>query len=498
MAASLRRPGRSAAGWLKNAWRMWYGMRKFFWWKLACAMPGMTANCLSGFGRRGKNSSRSSRLAMPSYWPRMMIVGAVIARDRPPAGWRTCRRRCRSAPSRRGRGSRPAKASITSSSAVPGWSRAKMLRTKARSIGRRFFDRNSGRRLRRSASVGLPSPVHTKASRARRWTRSGWRWANSAARRAPDEMPYVRKALDAARAGDVVGRGLEVVGADGDVGVDVAMLVRPPVALHVDAPGVVAEAREVVHRRGVGAPGHLEVEGRLGGHRRAVDEQDRPSRRRASRRRPSPRGTGAPGPCGSSARARERRARRSSGSSFLRVPSPWRLGGHFSLRTRCRRGSRRRPAAPGRPRRRLRIGLDADARAVVQHHVAVDEVAEERHLGDLARAGSPRARPRPGPSRRQPEALGADRDLDASAPAATPAARATRTGSPPATETRLSSAAARTTRAGSRFTRPMKSATVAAGRPRVDLARRARPGGARPRASPRSGRTAPSPPPGRG
>ena len=65
-----------------------------------------------------------------------------------------------------------------------------MLRTKARSIGRRFFDWNSGSRFLRSASVGLPSPVQTKASSASRATRSGWRWANSAAFKAPDEMPY--------------------------------------------------------------------------------------------------------------------------------------------------------------------------------------------------------------------------------------------------------------------------------------------------------------------
>ena len=41
-------------------------------------MPGMTANCLSGFGRRLKNASRSSKPAMPSYSPRMMRVGDVI------------------------------------------------------------------------------------------------------------------------------------------------------------------------------------------------------------------------------------------------------------------------------------------------------------------------------------------------------------------------------------------------------------------------------------
>ena len=38
----------------------------------------MTANCLSGLGRRLKNSIRSSIPAMPSHCPRMMIVGTVI------------------------------------------------------------------------------------------------------------------------------------------------------------------------------------------------------------------------------------------------------------------------------------------------------------------------------------------------------------------------------------------------------------------------------------
>ena len=61
-----------------------------------------------------------------------------------------------------------AKASMTLSSAEPGWSRLKIECTKARSIGRRFLARNSGSFLARSASVGLPLPVHTMASRASR------------------------------------------------------------------------------------------------------------------------------------------------------------------------------------------------------------------------------------------------------------------------------------------------------------------------------------------
>ena len=41
-------------------------------------MPAITVNCLSGFGSRRKNSSRSSKPAMPSYSPRMTIVGTSI------------------------------------------------------------------------------------------------------------------------------------------------------------------------------------------------------------------------------------------------------------------------------------------------------------------------------------------------------------------------------------------------------------------------------------
>src|SRR5437773_7689972 len=67
-----------------------------------------------------------------------------------------------------------------------------MLCTNARSIGRRFLAENSGSFFLRSASVGLPSPVHTNASSARRATRSGCAWAKSAARSAPEEMPYTR------------------------------------------------------------------------------------------------------------------------------------------------------------------------------------------------------------------------------------------------------------------------------------------------------------------
>jgi hypothetical protein len=85
-----------------------------------------------------------------------------------------------------------AKASTVAPSAVPGWSRLKMLRTNARSIERRFFDANSASFFLRSVSVGLPCPVQTNASSASRATRSGCRSANSAAFSAPEEIPYTR------------------------------------------------------------------------------------------------------------------------------------------------------------------------------------------------------------------------------------------------------------------------------------------------------------------
>ena len=83
-----------------------------------------------------------------------------------------------------------AKASMVASSAQPGWSRSNTLRMNARSIGRRFFDWNSGSFFLRSARVGLPLPVQTNESSARRDTRSGCRCAKSAPFSAPDEMPY--------------------------------------------------------------------------------------------------------------------------------------------------------------------------------------------------------------------------------------------------------------------------------------------------------------------
>src|SRR5215471_15010182 len=162
-----------------------------------------------------------------------------------------------------------ANASITASSAVPGWSRSKIERTNLRSIGRRFLARNSGSRLLRSASVGEPSPVHTIASSASRATMSGWRCANKAGRNPVDQKRALTAHLfDIARGREAI------VGAVGDGRVVVAGLGGAAVALHVDTPGVVAAPREEIHRRGIGAPRYLQVEGRLRSHGRAVHEQD--------------------------------------------------------------------------------------------------------------------------------------------------------------------------------------------------------------------------------
>ena len=149
-----------------------------------------------------------------------------------------------------------------------------------------------------------------------------------------DAVRQVR--ADAAGSGDVVRRHRQVVGAGRDVGVDVAMLVRPPVALHVHAPRVVAQTGEVVHRRGVRPARDLEVEGRLGTHRGAVDEQDRPPRRRRSDGGLLPEEQAHRPLRGSSAHARA-----TAGSAVIRqLLSPWPASGAreiVRLRTRCRR-----------------------------------------------------------------------------------------------------------------------------------------------------------------
>ena len=70
------------------------------------------------------------------------------------------------------------------------------------------------------------------------------------------------EALRARRLHDVGRGGTQVIGAIGDVGGDVAMLVGATVALHIDAPGVVALRHEPIHNRGERTSGHLKIEGR--------------------------------------------------------------------------------------------------------------------------------------------------------------------------------------------------------------------------------------------
>ena len=110
-----------------------------------------------------------------------------------------------------------------------------------------------------------------------------------------------QEAPDAARAGDVVGRGREVVGAVGDVAVDVALLVGAAVAFHVDAPADEAAAREPVHHRRVGTAGHRRGRTSAATPSTSRARTARPACRRATRRT-SPRGTGGRRPCASSVR----------------------------------------------------------------------------------------------------------------------------------------------------------------------------------------------------
>ena len=109
------------------------------------------------------------------------------------------------------------------------------------------------------------------------------------AQRARRDAVHQQRAGVVAGLEDVVGRGLEVVGALGDRGVDAAVLGGAAVALHVDAPGVEALADEIVHRARMAR--HLQIERRLRRHRRAVHEQDGAACPGCSGRAASPTGT---------------------------------------------------------------------------------------------------------------------------------------------------------------------------------------------------------------
>ena len=121
---------------------------------------------------------------------------------------------------------------------------------------------------RRAAFAGPDMGVEREPPHAVRMALREQRGAQRARRDAVHQQrPGVVAGLE-----DVVGGGLEVVGALGDRGVDAAILGGAAVALHVHAPGVEALADEIVHRARPAR--HLQIEGRLRRHRRAVHEQD--------------------------------------------------------------------------------------------------------------------------------------------------------------------------------------------------------------------------------
>ena len=92
----------------------------------------------------------------------------------------------------------------------------------------------------------------------------GWEWVVHPADR--QFTGWVERERDGCR---------EVVGAVGDVAVDRTLLIRASVTFHVHAPGVEAEAREMLHRGRARPSRHLQIERRAGAHRGAVHEQDR-------------------------------------------------------------------------------------------------------------------------------------------------------------------------------------------------------------------------------
>jgi hypothetical protein len=105
-----------------------------------------------------------------------------------------------------------------------------MLRTNARSIGRRFARSYSEPRpplgQRGTPLAGPHEGVEREAPHPLRVALGEERGAERAG-----GDPVHQDGAHPAGAGDVVGRGREVVGAGGDVRVDVALLVRPAVAL---------------------------------------------------------------------------------------------------------------------------------------------------------------------------------------------------------------------------------------------------------------------------
>ena len=130
-------------------------------------------------------------------------------------------------------------------------------------------------RFLRSASVGLPSPVQTSASSASRRTRSGMALREQSGAQCARRRAVEQQCLPAGLVEDVRGGRRQVVGAARNIGVDRPPFVGATIPFAIDAPRVVTQAREPVHRRCLGLARNLQVEHRRRRYRRAVHEQDR-------------------------------------------------------------------------------------------------------------------------------------------------------------------------------------------------------------------------------
>ena len=163
-------------------------------------------------------------------------------------------------------------------------------------------------------------PCRSTPSRRARVARPARGDARRTARRAARRTRCRTRGADrsSARLQDIFAGGREIVGAVGDVAVDIAALVGAAVAFHVDAPAVEAARREIVHHRGIRAARNLQIERRLRRHRRTVHEQDRARRLRDGRGRCfSHRKSLHVALCASNARARRRLA-----GCWFKVRSP--------------------------------------------------------------------------------------------------------------------------------------------------------------------------------
>ena len=136
---------------------------------------------------------------------------------------------------------------------------------------------------RRAACAGPDESIEREARHALRMPLREQRGLERARGDAVDEQLFFPSGFQ-----DVLACNIQIVGAVGNIKVDRPLLVRAAVALVVQAPGVVAARREPLHHRGIGPPGHREVESGLRGHRGAVHEQDGRFRRGASGRRLAP------------------------------------------------------------------------------------------------------------------------------------------------------------------------------------------------------------------